>query len=147
MTERYDVAANRHHRVGDRLLDGEPDDAAYHYGLVGENALKHGLSSSGIADAWATAGLKVRDSPMRKHLPNLTIAIQAFSSEIPLYAHGRIGAQIQAVVNDPAFADRFQGWSIDIRYADDQCTPVTQNDCERWARDADYLLRTLVLMV
>jgi hypothetical protein len=148
MTERFDVAANRHHRVGDRLAaDGETDDAAYHYGLVGENALKHGLSSSGVAAALDAAKVKRKVSPMWKHFPKLTSAIETFSGYVPLYALGRIGAQMQAVVGDPAFATRFQGWSIDIRYADDQCTPVAPNDCERWARDADDLLRTLVLMV
>lgn len=50
MTERYDIAAERHHRVAAQLeANGETDDAAYHYGLVGENALKYGLLTSGVA--------------------------------------------------------------------------------------------------
>jgi len=35
----------------------------------------------------------------------------------------------------------------DIRYADDQCTPVDPADCTRWAQDADLFLQRLVLMV
>lgn len=148
MTEQYDVAAARHHRVAEHLAaNGEIDDAAYHYGLVGENALKHALRRSGVAAVWGAAGKKPRNTPMGKHLPPLTAEIQAFIGDIHLYAAGRIGAALQAVVSDPAFANRFQGWSLHIRYADNQCTPVDPIDCQRWALDSDLVLRRLVLMV
>ena len=148
MTERYSVAAERHHRVAVRLeADGETDDAAYHYGLVGENALKYGLFKSGVAQAWDSGGIKRTNTPMGKHFPKLTPIIRDLIADIRLFASGRIGAQIQSVVDDSAFAGRFQGWSIDIRYADDQCTPVDPADCARWAQDAELFLWRLVLMV
>lgn len=148
MTEQYDVAAGRHHRVAEHLAaNGEIDDASYHYGLVGENALKHALRKSGVAAAWKVAGKKPKNTPMGKHWPPLTAEIQKFISDIHVHAVGRIGAELQAVVGDPAFAGLFHGWSIDIRYADDQCTPVRSADCHRWALDADLVLRRLVLMI
>ncbi|WP_295437712.1 hypothetical protein [uncultured Thiodictyon sp.] len=148
MTEQYDVAAARHHRVAEHLeMNGEIDDAAYHYGLVGENALKYALCKSGVAGVWNGARMKPRNTPMGKHLPSLTSAIQGFITDIQLHAVGRVGAELQAVVGDPAFVSRFQGWSLDIRYADHTCTPVSLVDCQRWSLDADLVLRRLVLMI
>jgi hypothetical protein len=148
MTEQYDIAAGRHHRVAEHLAArGEIDDAAYHYGLVGENALKHALRKSGVATAWDLAGKKPKTTPMGKHLPPLTAEIQTFMHDIHLHAFGRIGGRLQAVVHDPNFVGLFQGWSIDIRYADNQCTPVDPGDCQRWGQDADLILRRLVLMI
>jgi hypothetical protein len=148
MTEQYDVAAERHHRVAVHLHTvGELDDAAYHYGLVGENGLKDALHRSGVVGTWQRTGIKPRKSPMGQHFPKLHPQIQLFISDIRLHASGRVGAALYAVVSNPAFANLFQGWSIDIRYADTLCTPVNPADCQRWARDADLVLRRLVLMV
>jgi len=109
MTERYSVAAERHHRVAVRLeADGEIDDAAYHYGLVGENALKYGLLKSGVVPAWDAGGIKRTNTPMGKHFPKLTPIIRDFIADIRLFASGRIGAQIQSVVDDPAFLADFR---------------------------------------
>lgn len=148
MTERYDMAAERHQRVGARLEQlGETDDAAYHYGLVGENALKHALRHSGVEAAWTTAGLTRYNTPMGKHFPKLTSEFAGFSSDITLYATGPTGAKLASLINDPSFMDHFSHWSIDIRYADDQHTPVAPQICRQWGDDADDFLLKLVMMV
>jgi hypothetical protein len=145
VVEQYDRAAVRHYQVADLLeREGETDDAAYHYGLVGENALKHALVQAGVWAAWQLAGQKRGNTPMGKHLPNLTNSLQHVIGDIQRNASGRHGAALNAVVSDPTFAGRFQGWCIDIRYADDGCTPVAKADCQRWANDADHLFNTLV---
>jgi hypothetical protein len=148
MTEQHDIAAERHHRVAVRLEGaGERDDAAYHYGLVGENGLKDALHRSGVVGYWNKAGVKKRKTPMQEHFPNIQTLIHSCIGDIHLFASGRVGARLCGMVSDPAFANLFQGWSIAIRYADTRCTPVTPADCQHWAQDADLVLRRLVLMV
>ena len=148
MTEQYDIAADRHYRVAEQLeTSGEIDDAAYHYGLVGENSLKHAMRNAGVANQWSQPRKKARQTPMGKHLPALTLEMQNFASDIHLFATGRIGARLQSILNDPTFGALFSGWSIDIRYADTQYTPVNAGDCQRWGQDARFVLHRLVLMV
>lgn len=138
MAERYDVAAKRHFDVADLLEKrGELDDAGYHYGLVGENALKHALR------VCLSKSVKGRDG----HFPNLTAAISVFQTDIAAFASGSgIGRHLYQLTNDPTFAGRFGDWKIDIRYADDQCTPVSPADCARWGGDAEDFMRQFGLI-
>lgn len=148
MAERYDMAAERHQRVGARLEQlGETDDAAYHYGLVGENALKHALRQSGVEAAWAAVGLARKKTPMGKHFPQLTSELADVSQFINVNATGPTGAQLASLVNDPNFANHFTDWSINIRYADDQHTPIAPQICRQWGDNADDFLLKLVMMV
>lgn len=145
--EQYHIAAVRHRRVAERLEEvGETDDAAYHYGLVGENALKHALELAGVWAAWQAAGFRRNETPMGKHFPRLTDAVGAHLGDVQQHASGRIGAALNSVVSDLAFATRYQGWMIDIRYADSACTPVDTADCQRWAKDADEMLCALIYL-
>jgi hypothetical protein len=138
MAERYDVAAKRHFDVADLLeKQGELDDAGYHYGLVGENALKHALR------VCLSKSVKGRDG----HFPDLKAAIIGFQGDIAVFASGSgIGKYLYELINDPTFAARFGGWNIDIRYADDRRTPVAQADCARWGNDAAGFMVKLGLM-
>lgn len=146
--ERYDVAAERHHRVAELLVAlNETDDAAYHYGLVGENALKHALRASGAERAWEEEGVEQKKNPMKKHMPDSAALITALFEGNASYATGRYGEKIWSVLAHPDFNDILNGWMLDIRYADARCTPVDSGDCRRWAQDADFLLRELVLMI
>jgi len=143
MAEKYGFAALRHLRVGSRLLEqSEFDDAGYHFGVSGENSLKEALVICGLALKWKDT-IKKKDSPMSAHLPKITILIHALRDEIAVSAVGRRGAAISAVVLDDDFPNRFLRWSIDIRYADDECTPVSEEDCRKWELDAPILLKNL----
>lgn len=154
MAEQYDVAAWRHHRVGEMLENGaELDDAGYHFGVCGENAVKYALWASGVQAAWirigAGQGKSVRDSltgtPMRGHFPTLTTLVQQTRSNIAVHATGRFSGPVAAIVLSPNFIQRFAGWSIDIRYADTQHTPVSSQTCTAWHADADDLVLSLVI--
>jgi hypothetical protein len=51
MAEQYAIAAWR------LELEGDTDDAGYHFGISGETAVKYALRASGVEAAWvATAG-------------------------------------------------------------------------------------------
>ncbi|MCB4802629.1 hypothetical protein QO001_002181 [Methylobacterium brachiatum] len=157
MSEQYDLAAWRHQGTADHLLkNSEFDDAGYHYGIVGENALKHAMRSSGI-EAYFLAnppqqrngrrrsGDPLRGTPLRGHFPSLqALAIQA-QQVVSLYATGRVAAALQTEIGSAAFNTRFQSWSIDIRYASTTCTPVTQAVCDTWKKDAEDLILRLVI--
>lgn len=133
MPERYDVAAVRHLAVGEVLENrGDLDDAGYHYGLVGENAVKHALRASGVEQVWLTARLRRNRTPMGRHVPGMHAALVDFQHDIEKHATGRLGGVLKTAVSDPTFAARLDGWSINIRYADDGCTPVNEADCRRW---------------
>ncbi len=154
MAEQYGVAALRHQRVAGSLeLGAELDDAGYHFGVCGENALKYALWASGVESAWicigATRGMSARASlrttPMRGHFPTLATLVQQTQAEIALYATGRFSGPISAVVLSPSFSRRFSGWNINIRYADNQYTPVSSQTCAAWHADADDLVFSLVI--
>jgi len=142
MVERYDVAAGRHLRVARHLeRHGEIDDAAYHYGVVGEVAVKHALRASGVESRWQS----LKETPMRGHFPSLQSKVSAVRADIAAFATGRLAGPIQREVLGPAFAGRYAGWHIDIRYADDALTPVDRTRCAAWARDAEALILALVI--
>ena len=134
------------------LEHGEVDDAAYHFGICGENAVKQMLRLAGVEAAWITAGAAngktprqaLANTPMRGHFPSLVNLVQAAQQDIALYATGRYSAHISSLVLSSSFKFRFAGWEINIRYADSVCTPVTQQDCSAWNADADDLVLALV---
>lgn len=154
MAEQFDIAAWRHHRVGEALeAIGELDDAGYHFGLCGENALKYALWASGVCAAWITAGAASRKTPaqsligtpMRGHFPSFANLVRKAQAEIAVHAKGRYAGPVMSTLLDPGFSSRFAGWDIDIRYADPRYTPVTAASCTAWHQDADVLvLATLV---
>ena len=154
MAEQFDIAAWRHHRVAETLeILAELDDAGYHFGVCGENAVKYALWAAGVQAAWIRAGAAVGKSPaqslkrtpMRGHFPTLKSLINKTRAEISIYATGRHAAPIAAMVLDPSFAGRFADWHIDIRYADAAHTPVSALKCATWHRDADDFVLALLL--
>lgn len=145
--EQFDIAAARHHHVGELLhQQNEFDDAGYHYGVCGENAVKHALRAAGVEAAWIALGTNLRRTPMRAHFATLTGLVSAFQADIALHASGRHAGLISAYIASPAFGAMFANWSIDIRYADASCTPVPVEACEQWADDATNLMLQLVLI-
>lgn len=152
MAEQYDVAAWRHQRAAEALEGAnEYDDAAYHYGLVGETAIKHALRASGCEAAWLanrtgkTDKSKLRDTPMRAHVQDLAAVVTQTAAEIALFATGRLAQPITLHVLSPSFQNRFKGWHIDIRYADPTYTPVTAATLAQLRADAADLLLHLVV--
>ena len=113
--------------------NGHLDDAGYHFGVSGECALKCGM-------------LKARINFPRNHFPSLTKATKkTVTATVSAFATGRGSAAIFEIVNDPTFSQRFKGWSINIRYAARDCTPVQRADCDRWCKDASELVARLVI--
>ncbi len=146
MAEVYDVAAWRHYRTAEILQDaGQGDDASYHFGITGETALKSALRVSGCEAAWIAAGTKLKNTPMRGHFHQLGDLVQSTALEIGAFASGRLAQPIAAYVLNPAFQARFQGWHIDIRYADPDHTPVSAAKLDGFQRDAEDLLLALVI--
>lgn len=145
MNERYDVAAGRHQRVAEHLEGkGEFDDAGYHYGVAGENAVKNALRDSGVEAAWTKACRRLRETPMGRHFPTLQDKVKDVQTEIQAFACGRLATSIQKEILGPDFPSRYQGWNLDIRYADRRYTPVDPKDCARWAQDTAELLVALI---
>jgi len=154
LAEQYEVAAWRHHRVGELLVAaGELDDAGYHFGVCGETAVKHLLLASGVEAAWIAIGAAtgktvteaLNKTPMRKHFPTLKKLVVNVQGEIAMYARGRYSPTITSLVLDPEFSKRFSGWDINIRYADQNSTPVSKAKCAEWQRDADDFVLALVV--
>lgn len=154
MTEQYDIAAKRHRDVGEKLQTGRDlDDAGYHFGVSGENSVKYALEASGVVSAWLAIGAaqgrtpraSLSNTPMREHFPSLKQFVMRTQSEISTYATGRLGMPISSYILDPSFANRFDNWDINIRYADTNCTPVTAAACADWHSDADDLFLNLVI--
>jgi hypothetical protein len=154
MAEQFDIAAWRHHRVGESLeAIGELDDAGYHFGVCGENAVKYALWASGVRAAWLSAGAatgkspsqSLKGTPMRGHFPTLTSLVRKVQTEIAVHATGRHAGPIMATLLNPSFSSRFAGWDIDIRYADPHYTPVTPATCSSWHGDADDLVLAILV--
>ncbi len=146
MPERFELAAARHLRVGTVLFSAnEIDDAAYHFGVGGENAIKHALRSCGLEAVWAAQGKSPHETPMRKHFPNLTNLVLSAQNDIALNATGRLAQAVQQEVIGGNFGQRYGGWSIDIRYADDAKTPVSNLDCTKWKSDTEELVASFLV--
>ncbi|MBY5391024.1 hypothetical protein [Rhizobium leguminosarum] len=141
MAEQFEIAAWRHVRVAEALHSlHEHDDAGYHCGVAGENALKALLQKAGLESHWVGLGVNLRNTPMRGHFPTLHALVQGVRAEIASSAHGRYASAISGIVLDPSFAVRFSGWHIDIRYADTMYTPVSGAVCAQWLEDAHDLV-------
>ncbi|MCJ2065051.1 hypothetical protein MKK63_20390 [Methylobacterium sp. J-088] len=157
MTEQYDLAAWRHQGTADHLLNNsEFDDAGYHYGIVGENALKHAMRISGIEAHFLAnpprgrngrrqSGDPLRGTPLRGHFPSLQTLAQRAQQVVSLYATGRVATSLQTEIGSANFSMRFQNWNIDIRYASTTCTPVSETACNAWKKDAEDLILSLVI--
>jgi hypothetical protein len=145
MTEQYEIAALRHFDVAELLLAQlHLDDAGYHFGIAGENALKHALQSAGMEQFWQNNGVGPNKTPMRKHYPHLEPSVVAEEQMILAHAQGRLASPLAQLISAPNHGSRFNNWSIDIRYADTICTPVPAASCAQWQEDAaDMLLRLI----
>ena len=105
------------------------DDAAYHYGLVGEISIKAAL---------VLATSMPLNRSYHKHLPSLgRVAQQNATALISLLANGRTGgAALLGDLRGRQLQGRFQGWSVDIRYADTSLCPVQPSQLQDWKQDA-----------
>lgn len=139
------MAAMRHFEVAEHLLaNGYIDDAAYHFGVCGENAVKSGMRDAGLEQYWANCGGgKLKSSPMRGHWGQLNSRLVSAATEISLYASGRRSAPLRAALAN--CAQIFNGWNIDIRYADPKYVPVSAPTVSRWQSDASAILLDLVV--
>jgi hypothetical protein len=154
MTEQYDVAAWRHlNAAGELERACQYDDAAYHFGLAGENAIKQILRASLVEAAWLAIGRAhgqqsrraLANTPMRGHIPTLQNLVTASRPAILAFAVGRHAGLARTELFGPGFLTMLRGWSIDIRYADTDYTPVAPATCRRWGRDAADLVLKLVI--
>lgn len=132
MVERFADAALRHLETAEVLeVEGRIDDAAYHYGLVGEMALK-----AAIANA---IGLPLPRS-LRRHIndarQSLQIAISTNAQLLSTMRSGRLGGALGAELSQNLLGLRFVDWSLDIRYSDDTCCPVNSTNLVIWKADA-----------
>ena len=134
MAEQFNVAALRHLATADQLeRKGRLDDAAYHYGVAGEAAVK---------EAFVRAGIK----HPRKHWDplegkSLRHKIESIGNLAVLLRNGRLGGVALADdLDDGKFSYRFDGWSLDIRYAHTDHCPVDAEKLAAWKDDAALLV-------
>ena len=119
MSYRRDLkaAARRHLRDGEALQEQRCyDNAAYHYGLAAECALKGALISLGHR------AIAEHDA-YYLHFPKL--------KNIRLSLSGRLSTEVVRLLAQPNF---MQGWEIKMRYARDH--HVTRERCELWEQQA-----------
>ena len=107
MAERFADASLRHLETAEVLeLEGRIDDSAYHYGLVGEMALK---------EAYMRATGYPLPGPVRRHINQaggtLQDRINADASIIAVMAAGRLLCEgpPEAVTRDPRVIDAYLG--------------------------------------
>jgi hypothetical protein len=131
MPEQFDIAARRHLDTAESLeIEGRLDDAGYHYGLAGENAVKQSIVT-------ACGSLP---KALRKHFDvGLRDAIQASQEVLGLLANGRLGGGLAADLQTGNIMFRFDKWDIRIRYADTDY-PVDPGRVASWKADAIALL-------
>jgi len=133
--EDFATAALRHLESAEVLeLEGRLDDAAYHFGLVGETALKAAVLGAIGGNA------PVLPSRLKKHInhpqQSLQTAIARETQLIGLLCNGRLGGALLIEMQSGTLGTRFAGWSLDIRYADSNHCPVQLQDVHRWKLDA-----------
>jgi hypothetical protein len=146
LAECYDQAAVRHFDVAELLKrHSKLDDAGYHFGICAETSIKHGLREAGLEARWLANNVDLRQTPMRGHWNALARKIIALQSEINQYAQGRRAALLIKHALDPALSTHFNSWSIDIRYADPNHTPVMAADVVSWEAKALDLLCDLAM--
>lgn len=132
MVERFADAALRHLETAEVLeQEGRLDDAAYHYGLVAETALK---------EACVRATGMPLDKKLRRHINDkknpLQAAISNYTQITTMMHSGRLGGALGYELSNGSLVRRFVSWSIDIRYADDAHCPVKLADLAMWKADA-----------
>lgn len=138
MTERYADAALRHLGTAEVLENEERwDDAAYHYGLVGEMSLKAAVIAA-ISylpqEMWSHI-----NQARRRQQDTLQNEISRSRPLLALLTDGRLGGALGSELTQGLLRNRFQGWSINIRYHDDRCCPVSSANLQRWKADATAL--------
>lgn len=103
MPEQFDVAARRHLDTADILeAEGRLDDAGYHYGLVGENAVKQSIV--------AVCGPLTKKMGLFVHFDTaLKAAIEQSQDVLGVLASGRLGGGLAAEMSAGTFASRFDG--------------------------------------
>ena len=132
MVARFAVAALRHLGTADHLeRHGRMEDAAYHYGVAGETAVKATLERAGIPFPW-----KHWD---RRENKSLRHAIESMVGVVALLRSGRLGGPLADDLDAGTFSGRFEGWSVDIRYADTD-HPVDNAKLATWKADAVLLV-------
>lgn len=131
MPEQFDIAARRHFATAETLeAEGRLDDAGYHYGLAGENAVKQSCI--------AACGPLTKD--LKQHfVGGLRQAIQLSQAVSGVLATGRLCGGLAADLRANTFASRFDGWDIQIRYAHTDF-PVDSARVATWKADAIALL-------
>ncbi len=133
MPEQFDVAARRHLDTAEILeAEGRLDDAGYHYGLAGENAVKQSIV--------AACGPLTKEMRLFVHFDTaLKAAIPKWLEVSGVLASGRLGGGLAADMKAGTFDSRFDGWNINIRYADTHF-PVDPSRVAAWKADAVVLL-------
>ena len=112
-----DSAANRHYTDGCKLQDeSRLDNAAYHFGLAAECAVKHQLQRHGVL---------TDHSAYWKHWPDLRpLVLDALN--------GRRAAPLRELMQRDNY---LQHWSIEMRYA--PTGTVSREQTARWKTHAD----------
>jgi hypothetical protein len=131
MVERFADAALRHLGTAEVLeQEGRVDDSAYHYGLVGEMALKAAVEKA----------LTTLPKDLRFHIndkkKSLQQEIAKYHSIAQMMKNGRLGGALRTELDQGFLDHRFVDWSIDIRYADDNHCPVKMTNLTVWKADA-----------
>lgn len=140
MPEQYQIAAYRHFETAEILAKNKMrDDAAYHLGVSGENAVKYAMQNAGLQNHWNMAGIRPGSQPMRGHWGELQAKICAEINTINLFATGRRSAALRRLASSGTISS-FNGWNINIRYADSALVPISQEDHDRWHSDAMQFL-------
>ena len=143
MPEQYDVAAWRHLATAGKLFSSSDfDDAGYHYGVCGENILKAALLNAGLKSHLEP--LKKKD-PMWAHLPKIKNLVIEAQAVIVAHAAGRLAAPLASTISKANFLNLFDGWTIDIRYADTAVCPVSSPIAQQWKDDAEFLAWDLLI--
>lgn len=133
MAERFADAALRHLETAEVLeIAGRIDDAAYHYGLVGEMSIK--------AAAVRVLGMPL-PPPLHKHINHgrgqtLQTAVMRHAQILSALTAGRLGGALRAEIAAATLQARFPNWSLNIRYADSTHCPVLPTSVSQWKSDA-----------
>lgn len=136
MVEKFGDAALRHLGTAEVLEDeGRIDDAAYHYGLVGETALKAAVESA-IAPLPKQLLKHINQRDNNGNDVSLQTSIVNYARSAKLLANGRLGGALLSDLTHTLLNLRFTGWSLNIRYADSDCCPVSDGDLAVWKADA-----------
>jgi hypothetical protein len=134
MAERFADAALRHLETAEVLeQEGRVDDSAYHYGLVGEMALKAAVEKALLAlPKDLRRHINEKKEPLQQQIAKYHLIVQ-------MMKNGRLGGALETELDQGTLSHRFVGWSLDIRYADDGHCPVKMTNLAVWKADAIVL--------